>query len=376
VQLPVLDQLGGQVANDVAEQLSVQAVADFGNCTACQLGGISKVLPVNGTAKFDQLQLLARPGSNQSITFKLLSATEGVELPGSRQIVRVQLPSCRWGQATTAVGCYNCTSPLFSFSYSSSKCSICPENAAYCSGTSLLPDSGYWNSGPLSTRMHKCPHRNACLRWVLILVCWRGFLWLWCVERAAPLLGLVSCTLLLPDSGYWNSGPLSTRMHKCPRRNACLRWVIFCRLVTCGFSHILRWYEQKLYTFTCGVSGEGCNSAWTGACTLLQHVDLCPRRTACLRWVQTLSHMWVQSPSWKLSATPTNTLSTRDRKELVWYVSFHCWGVWRGMHLCPGVVYFSTAVVPVLCCCLKVVLVVPCVGRHVWPMQCLQRHAG
>jgi hypothetical protein len=167
VALPVLDQLGGQVANDVAEQLSVQAVADFGNCTACQLGGISKVLPVNGTAKFDQLQLLARPGSNQSITFKLLSATEGVELPGSRQVVRVQLPSCRWGQATTAVGCYNCTSPLFSFSYSSSKCSICPENAAYCSGTSLLPDSGYWNSGPLSTRMHKCPRRNACLRWVM-----------------------------------------------------------------------------------------------------------------------------------------------------------------------------------------------------------------
>jgi hypothetical protein len=166
VQLPVLDQLGGQVANDVAEQLSVQAIADFGNCTACQLGGISKVLPVNGTAKFDQLQLLARPGSNQSITFKLLSATEGVELPGSRQVVRVQLPSCRWGQATTAVGCYNCTSPLFSFSYSSSKCSICPENAAYCSGTSLLPDSGYWNSGPLSTRMHKCRRRNACLRWV------------------------------------------------------------------------------------------------------------------------------------------------------------------------------------------------------------------
>jgi hypothetical protein len=164
VQLPVLDQLGGQVANDVAEQLSVQAVADFGNCTACQLGGISKVLPVNGTARFDQLQLLARPGSNQSITFKLLSATEGVELPGGRQVVRVQLPSCHWGQATTAVGCYNCTSPLFSFSYSSNKCSICPENAAYCSGTSLLPDSGYWNSGPLSTRMHKCPRRNACLR--------------------------------------------------------------------------------------------------------------------------------------------------------------------------------------------------------------------
>jgi predicted outer membrane repeat protein len=164
VQLPVLDQLGGQVANDVAEQLSVQAVADFGNCTACQLGGISKVLPVNGTARFDQLQLLVRPGSNQSITFKLLSATEGVELPGGRQVVRVQLPSCHWGQATTAVGCYNCTSPLFSFSYSSNKCSICPENAAYCSGTSLLPDSGYWNSGPLSTRMHKCPRRNACLR--------------------------------------------------------------------------------------------------------------------------------------------------------------------------------------------------------------------
>jgi hypothetical protein len=170
VQLPVLDQLGGQVANDVAEQLSVQAVADFGNCTACQLGGISKVLPVNGTARFDQLQLLARPGSNQSITFKLLSATEGVELPGGRQVVRVQLPSCHWGQATTAVGCYNCTSPLFSFSYSSNKCSICPENAAYCSGTSLLPDSGYWNSGPLSTRMHKCPRRNACLRWGVVYV--------------------------------------------------------------------------------------------------------------------------------------------------------------------------------------------------------------
>jgi hypothetical protein len=280
VALPVLDQLGGQVANDVAEQLSVQAVADFGNCTACQLGGISKVLPVNGTAKFDQLQLLARPGSNQSITFKLLSATEGVELPGSRQVVRVQLPSCRWGQATTAVGCYNCTSPLFSFSYSSSKCSICPDNAAYCSGTSLLPDSGYWNSGPLSTRMHKCPRRIACLRCVCVqskqfevVVCFYIVEWSGTVPQllsCSCAVGCIRALLLLPDSGYWNSGPLSTRMHKRPRRNACLRWGTYRRRVanSCGVDlqrHVVvlavRVRSAAAWQWAQGLCLTGCTSA-------------------------------------------------------------------------------------------------------------------
>lgn len=164
LSLPVLDQLKGQVADDVAEQLSVQAEAAFGNCTACQLSGISKVLPINGTAQFDQLQLQAQPGSNQTITFKLLSALEGTELKGGSQTLTVWLQSCHWGQATTAVGCVDCTSPLFSFSPTTSKCSICPGNTKNCSSTTLLPDSGYWNSGPLSTRMHKCPRRIACLR--------------------------------------------------------------------------------------------------------------------------------------------------------------------------------------------------------------------
>lgn len=84
------------------------------------------------------------------------------------QVVRVSLPSCSWGQATTPVGCHVCTSPLFTFASPTSRCSICPQQAALCSGTSLLPGEGYWVSGPRSTRLHRCPRRSACSRCVWV----------------------------------------------------------------------------------------------------------------------------------------------------------------------------------------------------------------
>lgn len=164
VQLPVLDQLGEPVSADVAQQLSVQATAAFGNCTACQLTGISKVLPVNGTAMFNQLQLLAPPGSTHDVTFRLISGSRGVALPDAYQKLSVKLPSCSWGQATTAVGCYSCTSPLFTFSPETGSCSTCPQHVAYCSSTSLLPADGFYNSDLLSTYMHKCAYVRACVR--------------------------------------------------------------------------------------------------------------------------------------------------------------------------------------------------------------------
>jgi hypothetical protein len=165
VKFVVLDQLGMPVAHKVAEHVSVQATPHFGeDCKACQLSGISRVLPVNGIATFNQLSILARPGKTQTLTFELKPANADEEFPEGKQTVIVRLPRCHWGQANTDVGCYNCTAPLFSFSPDTTKCSICPDNTAKCSGTTLLPGEGYWNSGPLSTRMHKCPRRNACLR--------------------------------------------------------------------------------------------------------------------------------------------------------------------------------------------------------------------
>lgn len=84
------------------------------------------------------------------------------------QVVQVSLPNCSWGQATTPVGCHVCTSPLFTFASPTSRCSICPQQAALCSGTSLLPGEGYWVSGPRSTRLHRCPRRSACSRCVWV----------------------------------------------------------------------------------------------------------------------------------------------------------------------------------------------------------------
>lgn len=161
VTLTVLDQLGNPVSTAVAEQLSVEA--DLG-CEGCGVGGISKVQPMYGVAVFDSIQLLAPPGSNQSVTFTLLNAT-GAKI-GGQQSVKVRLPTCQWGQATNIVGCYNCSYPLFTFSSPSKAklCSECPANSVNCSGTMLLPDNGYWHSGPLSTRMIKCPRRKACFR--------------------------------------------------------------------------------------------------------------------------------------------------------------------------------------------------------------------
>eukprot|EP00883_Tetradesmus_obliquus_P004153 jgi/Sobl393_1/14475/SZX77538.1 len=77
----------------------------------------------------------------------------------------VRLPSCSWGQARKIDGCSNCSYPVFTFSNPQrSNCSICPANSRNCSGTTLLPDTGYWQSGPLSAHMIKCPRRAACRR--------------------------------------------------------------------------------------------------------------------------------------------------------------------------------------------------------------------
>jgi predicted outer membrane repeat protein len=161
VRLNVLDQLASQVSSNVAEQLSV--VAELDNCTTCMVAGISKVQPSNGAATFASIQLLAPPGTNQSVTFTLLNAT-GAKL-GNIASVKVRLPTCSWGQAKKIDGCYSCAYPLFTFSNPQrSNCSICPVNTRDCSGTTLLPDTGYWQSGPLSAHMIKCPRRSACRR--------------------------------------------------------------------------------------------------------------------------------------------------------------------------------------------------------------------
>lgn len=55
VLLPVQDQLSGLVTDDVSQQLTVQATPHFSDCAACRLTGVSKVVPVNGTARFKQL---------------------------------------------------------------------------------------------------------------------------------------------------------------------------------------------------------------------------------------------------------------------------------------------------------------------------------
>jgi predicted outer membrane repeat protein len=167
VRLNVLDQLGSQVSSNVAEQLSV--VAELSNCTTCMVAGISKVQPSNGAAAFEGMQLLAPPGTNQSLTFTLLNAT-GAKL-GNVATVRVRLPTCSWGQAKKIDGCSSCAYPLFTWSNPQhSNCSICPGNTRNCSGTTVLPDTGYWQSGPLSAHMIKCPRKAACRRWVR-LVC-------------------------------------------------------------------------------------------------------------------------------------------------------------------------------------------------------------
>ncbi|WIA29337.1 hypothetical protein OEZ86_011842 [Tetradesmus obliquus] len=161
VVLAVLDQLASQVSASVAEQLSV--VAELANCSTCMVAGISKVQPSSGAAVFDSIQLLAPPGTNQSVTYTLLNAT-GARL-GAVQSVAVRLPSCSWGQARKIDGCSNCSYPVFTFSNPQrSNCSICPANSRNCSGTTLLPDTGYWQSGPLSAHMIKCPRRSACRR--------------------------------------------------------------------------------------------------------------------------------------------------------------------------------------------------------------------
>jgi predicted outer membrane repeat protein len=161
VRLDVLDQLDSQVSSNVAEQLSV--VAEVANCSTCMVAGISKVQPSNGAAVFDSIQLLAPPGTNQSVTYTLLNAT-GAKL-GNVQTVKVWLPTCSWGQARKIDGCSNCSYPMFTFSNPQrSNCSICLSNTRNCSGTTLLPDTGYWQSGPLSAHMIKCPRRSACRR--------------------------------------------------------------------------------------------------------------------------------------------------------------------------------------------------------------------
>lgn len=71
--------------------------------------------------------------------------------------------NCLPGEISSANGCYPCPKNTFSVDPSEPDCRACPSSATCPGGSILALDAGYWRSSQLSSWVHVCPIKYACL---------------------------------------------------------------------------------------------------------------------------------------------------------------------------------------------------------------------
>jgi hypothetical protein len=131
---------------------------------AARLSGASAPAAA-GRALFPSLSLAALPAD-----YPLVFRASGAALQGMPPIqpgyLTLAITDCPAGAFIDAAGpggpaCSPCAAPFFS--QDGRTCDSCPA-AATCNGTFLIPDSGFWNSGPQSPQVHACLVAEACAR--------------------------------------------------------------------------------------------------------------------------------------------------------------------------------------------------------------------
>ncbi|KXZ54763.1 hypothetical protein GPECTOR_4g833 [Gonium pectorale] len=163
----VFDFYGQQVSRSLVDS-SVLVL-----CTSLNALGQKAVETANGTADFAQLRV--RDKVNASYTLDFEGRTPIRDL--GRASLDVFLRPCRVNEQLDSLGdaCTVCSINFYSLrpaseaaggnSSGGTYCDACPEGA-FCSNTTLggvvVPDEGYWHSGPLSDTILRCLDPNAC----------------------------------------------------------------------------------------------------------------------------------------------------------------------------------------------------------------------
>ncbi|KXZ43208.1 hypothetical protein GPECTOR_97g746 [Gonium pectorale] len=159
VTVDVVDAFGQRIAGGSPEAATTfTAVA----VTAQPLGSLSQSA-TSGVANFSSLRVRNKPGN---YTFDIIASGTFHSLQPA--VVGLEVRRCQVGEVTTSANdmCTPCTAGSFSFNPDNTTCDSCPPHATCApngtQGYVVLPNEGYWRSGPYSPQVMECPNPGAC----------------------------------------------------------------------------------------------------------------------------------------------------------------------------------------------------------------------
>jgi hypothetical protein len=112
---------------------------------------------VKGIANFNNLTAFCIPTGSMTIEFT--AQLDGLDASYSLStFVSLSFRNCRDGEVLVDNQCAECPTGSYAISYSpSAKCQSCPEDAAGCSGSSIVLRTGYWMPSRYSKHPLTCP---------------------------------------------------------------------------------------------------------------------------------------------------------------------------------------------------------------------------
>jgi len=152
ILLAFLDAIDQIVATDNAS--SAELLSD-------SLIGTIAVEAQNGIANFSAIIVQSYPDS----TLQIAAFSPSIEKTGGIAHFSFDFyaRNCQPGEISSAKGCYPCPKNTFSVDPSEPDCRACPNSATCPGGNVLALDAGYWRSSQLSSWVHVCPIKYACL---------------------------------------------------------------------------------------------------------------------------------------------------------------------------------------------------------------------
>ncbi|CAI2379456.1 unnamed protein product [Moneuplotes crassus] len=138
-----------------------------GNSTGSSVLGVKAVKVTSGEAIFDDLQFISAPGA-QTVLYDIESG--GLDLQKLKIVygdtyqqekISVNFRYCQPGEHNTT-SCEECSPGTYSFTWNSTQCLKCIEDATCEGGKEVSINPGYWRKHTNSTDITECPNKDAC----------------------------------------------------------------------------------------------------------------------------------------------------------------------------------------------------------------------
>jgi hypothetical protein len=186
--------------------------------------GANSVTAVMGIYEFDQIILVAKPGSQED--FKVTTSAIQSQLSDNSLTVPFMFRECKSGEAQVGNSCEVCTAGSYSLD-PQQVCAKCPTGAVCYGGSLMVPKQGYWRSSKTSDEFMECLEPSVCLGSPHIVPsltgeCLRGYRGNLCQ----------AC-----DNGYSRSG--TNKCSECPSRGGNIAKLLGLLCVVCIVSAIL-----------------------------------------------------------------------------------------------------------------------------------------